>query len=165
METSKNHCHTNCTENCSNCTEEINGCPVCGNQGLEVLYETVENLVTSQNQIEAYLNDTFYLCLSKACHVAYFTSNHATILLNQINVPIWFKRQKDEYYVCYCRRITLDDIIKAVQLMSQTEIMISDVLKYLNKEDVLTNCKKNNPTGLCCNRLFENAIKHAVKHQ
>ncbi|QVK17835.1 (2Fe-2S)-binding protein [Mycoplasmatota bacterium] len=167
MEESKNQCSTGCRGHCSSCHEVEHGCPVCGNQGLEVPFETVENLTTTfiKEQLKHYQDEKFYLCLNKTCHVAYFTPDKAIILLSQLNVPIWFKRQKNEYYVCYCRRITLDDIIDAVKMLNKEEVTISDVIKFYNKEEVITDCLHNNPTGLSCDKLFENAIKYAQKHK
>ncbi len=165
MDESKTQCSTSCNGHCASCeAEEEQGCPVCGNVGFFVPFETVESLTQPLiiEQVVDNKDGEFSLCLNKGCPVAYYSGSETKILVNQVKVPIWFKKEKDEYMVCYCRRIILEDIIEAVKSINKDEIAISDVLRYLNKEDVITDCLHNNPTGICCDRLFESAIKYAL---
>ena len=160
MEENKCSCH-HCEGDCDGCNEEMfNACPVCGQVGMNVSLETIESLVKKEVVINSFKDKETFLCINRQCQVAYYVQEDK-VLVNQVKVPIWFKYEKDEYMVCYCRRITLDDIIEAVKSINQDKIAISDVLHYLNKEDVLTDCLHNNPTGICCDKLFENAIKYA----
>lgn len=158
---------SNCNSNCSSCSVDCNenGCPICGTVGLEVPFETVDNLATPfiKEQLKNHKNENFSLCIHKACKIAYYSDN-TRISLDQIKVPIWFKHHKEEYIVCYCRNISLNDIIEAVKDIDG-EITKKSVLNYLGKEDIKSDCLHNNPTGICCDRLFDNAIKYAINHK
>lgn len=157
-----------CQSNCNSCSStndcEIHvegSCPVCGKPGIDVPNETVKNLVKPfyTEQISEDLD--FKLCISRPCKVAYY-SGEAVIYKDQIKVPIWFKHEANPYMVCYCKEITLEDIINAVNNMDE-EINQKSVVRYLNKENINSDCKKENPTGKCCSQLFENAINYALK--
>ncbi len=147
---------TNCQKYCESCQEVC--CPQCGSKGLKVPNETVKSL--SKQKLTS--NSQFYLCVNKACDIAYFNTENEKINLKQIKVPIWFKTQKVRYMICYCRYITLNDIKKAVVSIDKDDITIEDVLCYLKKEEIETDCLHHNPTGLCCTKLFTNAIKFAL---
>ncbi|MDF2699752.1 MAG: BFD-like (2Fe-2S) protein [Haloplasmataceae bacterium] len=163
---SEHQCRSQCHGNCDGCHEsELNGCPLCGRIGLDVAFETVYSLTNPllKEQLKNLKDSRFYLCTQRPCKVAYYTENKEKIMINQINVPIWFKHHKDEYIVCYCRRIILSDILEAV---NHLEIVTKEnIIEYLNKEDVITDCLHNNPTGSCCDKLFENAITYALKQK
>lgn len=153
-----NGCHGDCHE----CHEE-NGCLICGKQGMAVPFETVKSLSKPliKSQLDPYKELPFFMCVSRNCKVAYYTPSGAKIPLNQIEVPIWFKYEKEEYMVCYCRRITLEDIVEAVKHIENPNK--KKIIAHLNKDQVLTDCLHQNPTGKCCNPLFDNAIKYALK--
>lgn len=164
----KQNCGTSCSSgSCSTChVEEENRCPECGNIGVYVPFETVHHLANSfiKEQLTTYQNDEFYLCTHRACKLAYYTNNNGRVFLNQIKVPVWFKHDKDTYLVCYCRNISLDDIKEAVNNLTE-DITKEKVIQYLNKVDIKIDCLHNNPTGMCCDRLFDNAISYAIKNR
>lgn len=158
------HQCANCDHNCDHCHEvEAQGCPVCGRKGMEVGFNTIESLVKPfiKRQLTPYQQEQFYLCTTKACNVGYYTESGAKIPLNQMEVPIWFKRNKELYYVCYCRRITLQDCMTAVE--EGNAKTIEEVIAFWQKENIVTNCELNNPTGKSCEPLFKNAIEYALK--
>lgn len=136
------------------------GCPCCHKKGIPVSYDTVLSL--SNDFIKTTLQyNKFYLCKNKTCDVAYY-SDDRIIKINEIKVPIWFKKKKEKFIVCYCRNITIDDIKIAVSNIEK-EITIENVIKYLGKENIPTNCRINMPTGENCNQLFLNAIEYVRK--
>lgn len=51
-----------------------------------------------------------------------------------------------EEYVCYCNKVTEEDIKKAVENGAET---IQEVIKNTGAM-VNANCKVNNPKGVCC---------------
>jgi Zinc binding domain len=158
-----NGCKSHCDNHCEGCHI---GCPICGQKGLKVKVETILSLTKPliKEQLGDLEQETFSLCTSKTCDVAYFNHTGIHVLTNQLTVPIWFKNNKEEYLVCYCRRITLDDIIEAVNFIKQ-DVTIERVLTYLNKDLVKTDCLHNNPTSESCERLFNNAIKYALNQK
>lgn len=159
-------CSTSCSGSCSTCNEVENACPVCGKTGFYVPFETVYHLVNdfTKDQLKNYENEDFFICTHRPCKIAYYTDKQSRIFLNQIKVPIWFKFDKDRYVICYCRDITLDDVKEAINHIG-TDITKKKVIQYLGKEDIKTNCLHNNPTGICCDRLFDNAIEYILKQK
>lgn len=145
-----------CDKNCSTCQSTCGKvCPICGSTAIGVETATVLNLTDTEIKID----DRFYLCLNGGCHVAYFNDAGVLIEKTEVKVPIWFKSNFFEYIVCYCRNIYLKDIIKAVfTLENPTK---EDIIKFLGKEHIESNCIANNPTSKSCDLLFENAIEYA----
>lgn len=146
-----------CKQNGSLCSE---GCPVCGSKGILVPATTVQSML-KEGKIN--LGDTFKLCTTPSCNVSYFSCNELFFDLDEIKVPIWFKKEKQKYVVCYCRNIELQHIIKAVSdLNGEKDLEV--LLKHLNKADhIAHNCLYNNPTGVSCEKLMKNAIEYAHK--
>lgn len=146
-----------CKQNGSLCYEV---CPVCGSKGILVPSITVQNLL-KEGKIN--LSDTFKLCTTPSCNVSYFSCNELFFDLDEIKVPIWFKKEKQKYVVCYCRNIELQHITKAVRDLNG-EKNLDVLLKHLNKLDhTASNCLHNNPTGVSCEKLMKNAIEYAYK--
>lgn len=76
-----------------------------------------------------------------------------------MKVPIWFKEPLNNMVVCYCRKITLQEIIQAVKEANlSTE---EEIVTYLGKEKKQVDCKRKNPVGKECKQLFQNAIEYA----
>ncbi|MCK9536004.1 MAG: hypothetical protein M0R05_00215 [Bacilli bacterium] len=140
-------------------TEEPGKCPQCQYQGVDVSYDTVLSL--AYEFVKSRLNySQFYLCTNPICNVAYF-SNNQKIMVNDIKVPIWFKNTKEKYIVCYCRDITLDDVINIIK--EENELTAEQIIKILKKENVPTNCILHMPTGESCDRLFHRAVEYAKR--
>jgi hypothetical protein len=135
-------------------------CPVCGKKGLIVSSETV-NAMLKDNVVDPSL--VFQLCTNPICHVSYFSCEELFFDLDEIKVPIWFKKEKSRYLVCYCRNIELVHIIQAVkELNGEQDINI--ILKYLQKDqNTKLDCLHLNPTGISCEKLLSNAIDYAHK--
>jgi len=138
-----------------------NQCLLCHKQGIEVSYDTVLSLANDFIKSTLVYNK-YFLCTNSKCEVSYYSDNKK-IKIDEIKVPLWFKENKSKFLVCYCRNITLDDIVKVVKSLDDEEITIDKVVKSLNKEDIQTNCLLNMPTGESCNQLFLNAIEYARK--
>lgn len=145
-----------CDKNCSTCQSTCGKvCPVCGATAIGVNTATVLNLT----DVEVDINDHFYLCLNGKCNAAYFSDLGTLIEKTEVKVPIWFKSNFFEYIVCYCRKIYLRDVIKAVfSLENPTK---EEIIKFLGKDNIESNCVANNPTSKSCDLLFENAIEYA----
>lgn len=133
----------------------------CQQIGIEVGFDTVFNL--SNNYIRNTIEDgKYYLCLNNECDIAYYADKEKYITINQIIKPIWFKNNRDQFVVCYCRDISLNDIIFAVNGIADP-ININRVVHFLQKDDFEISCIQNNPTGMSCENLFINAIEYAKK--
>ena len=153
----------NC-ENCHDCSSKCHdikfGCRVCGKRGMEVSFDTV--LALSNEFLRNTLNEEiYYLCTNPNCHVAYYTLIGRVINLSDVNVDIWYKKHKKKFMVCYCRDITLDDVVFAVNSIEVPTI--PKVVHFLQKADVAVDCIHHNPTSISCEKLFLNAIEYAKK--
>lgn len=148
-----------CSHNCATCNSNCRfRCPICGESCIHVNSLTVQNLVNRQINI----NNKYFLCTNSNCDIIYVDEHNIDIFSKEdVKVPVWFKSDFFNYIVCYCRNIYLRDIFQAV--FSIEEPTKENILKYLNKENVITDCLLNNPTGKSCDLLFKNSIDYAVE--
>lgn len=147
-----------CNKDCTSCQSGCGiKCPVCGATSIPVESITVANL--SKTPVK--LDHDYYLCLNPKCKTSYFDNQDQILVLDDLKVPIWFKSTFLDYIVCYCRKIYLKDVIRAV--LSIDEPTKENIIKYLEKENIEINCLLNNPLGKNCDLLFNNAIEYAVK--
>ena len=153
----------NC-ENCRDCNSQCHdlkyGCRVCGKKGMEVAFDTILSLTTEylRNTLQ---EDAYYLCTNPKCYVAYYTLKGRVINLSDIKVDVWFKKDKKKFIVCYCRDISLDDVVFAVNSIDVATI--PKVVHFLQKADIKVDCIHHNPTSISCEKLFINAIEYAKK--
>lgn len=76
-------------------------------------------------------------------------------LKDQVKVPIWFKKDANPKYACYCSKVTEEQVIEAV---------INHNAKTVKEVNAVTgamknpNCKENNPLGVCCHKIIQEAI-------
>ena len=140
----------------SSCGAEKNNlCPVCGKQGTLVKNITVRHMVLEELTEQVGGND-YFLCMSEKCDVTYYNLEF-NIKFNkqEIKVPIWFKKDANPKYACYCSKVTEEQVINAV-VKDGAENM-KDVLK-LTGAMKNAQCQKNNPLGKCCHQIIQNAI-------
>lgn len=143
--------------NCKQCDISCEGtcpsCPLCHHPGIKVPFETVQAFLGQDTP-----QDTYFLCTSRACEVGYYTLHNAT-RTQAINPPLWYKDSRNQTIICYCRNITLQDIIKASKKLD--EVTIQSIIKYLGKESIVPKCVTSNPAGETCDRLFASALQFA----
>lgn len=98
--------------------------------------------------------------MSEECDITYY-NNESNIVFNKqhVKVPIWFKKDADPKYACYCSEVTEDQIINAA-LVDGAESM-DEVLKLTGAMNVAL-CQKNNPLGKCCHQIIQDAIDKAL---
>ena len=132
-----------------------NLCPVCKRQGVLVKNITVKHLVLDELTEQVGDND-YLLCMSEECEITYYNSG-SNIKFNrqQIKVPLWFKKDANPKYVCYCSRVTEEQVINAV--VKDGAANMKDVLKLTGAMSN-SQCEKNNPLGKCCHQLIQDAI-------
>lgn len=146
----------NCEGNCNTCsTECTHRCPVCKGNTEKVSNETVKSMLVDKSLV---LTGDTYICLNRKCEVVYFDDKLA-YLKEDVKYPIWFKENISDMIVCYCRNITLQDIIETVK---QHKIFTKEeIIEKLGKNDLKVDCLHNNPMGKDCDQLFINAIIYA----
>lgn len=136
-------------------TQNNNLCPVCGKQGTLVKNFTVRHMVLDE-LIEQVEDNDYYLCMNEECSITYYnTQTDVKFNKQQVIVPLWFKKDANPKYVCYCSKVTEEQVIDAV-LREGAENM-EDVLK-LTGAMKNSNCQKNNPLGKCCHQIIQDAI-------
>lgn len=148
-----------CSKECSTCISTCGmECPICHKKGINVPFDTVLAL---SKELKLKMNSNYYICTNPICDVAYFSDDGQIIKKDEVKVDIWFKKNNKNYIVCYCRNIHLKDIIKAVTALD--DVTKENIIKYLEKDKIKTNCLVNNPLGKNCDILFQNAIEYALK--
>lgn len=140
-------------------TEQNDKCPVCGFTGQGVKKFTVEHLVNDDNR--TMVNGTDYkICMNENCDVIYYSLEMDTkFLKDQVRVPIWFKKDANPKYACYCSKVTEKQVIDAV--VKYGAKTVSDV-NQITGAMKNSNCKKNNPMGVCCHKIIQEVINKAI---
>ncbi|MBZ9626152.1 (2Fe-2S)-binding protein [Clostridium sp. FP2] len=139
--------------------ENNNLCPICNSEGIEVKNITIKHLVIDEltYQIKDY---NYFICMNEGCNVVYFNPNLGiSYNKQQVKVPIWFKKDANPKYICYCNQVTEQQIINAV---------LNDGAKDMKDIIMLTGamkngkCEINNPLGKCCSEFIQKTINKAL---
>lgn len=107
----------------------------------------------------AVADQTYFVCMNEECDVVYFDEN-TKYCQKDLQEPIWFKKDADPKYICYCNRVTEQMIFDAV---------INDGAKDMKDIVRLTGamkngkCETNNPLGKCCGPVILETIAKAMK--
>ena len=155
-----------CSSTGSSCCESgalsTNGkelaCPICGKTGVPVENVTVKHILKKELR-DKLTDDEHWLCMSEECRVAYYTESDAIFNKEDIKVPIWFKKDADPKYACYCNNITEEQVIETV--LNKGLDNMKDIIVSINGK-VKSQCKVKNPMGKCCTHAFSEAIKKGM---
>ncbi len=93
------------------------------------------------------------------CDVGYYNSE-SVFDKSALKKPLWYKKDANPKYACYCRKITRDELTKTVLETGLTSA--GDIMLHL-RGNVKSNCKINNPTGHCCHSVFNAMIEKALE--
>lgn len=107
------------------------------------------------------VNDENYrICLNEECDVVYFNLNKDLVFKKiDMKFPIWYKKGADPKYICYCSKVTEQDIIDAV--LNKGAKNIKDITK-LTGAMKNAECEINNPLGKCCSPFIKEVIDKAM---
>ena len=150
----------NVNECCHECnTQKIDqtkdNCPVCNKGGISVSKVTVEHLVTDDYH-KSVEGEQYKICMNEYCNVVYYSvDNEKKFLKDQVKVPIWFKKDADPKYACYCSKVTEDQVIEAVVKHGAKTVKEVNAITGAMKNSL---CKENNPLGVCCHKIIQEAI-------
>ena len=101
----------------------------------------------------------YHICLNEDCQVVYFNlDDHLVFKQEDVKISIWFKKDADPKYICYCNQVTEQQIIEAV--LDHGAKSLKDVVK-LTGAMKKCQCERNNPLGKCCTPLIEETIQKA----
>lgn len=136
-------------------TDSENDCPLCGHKSKVISIKTVKAFVKDEFKAQI-RKDHYFLCTDKSCEVTYFNGNKDIIFYQQgLKEDVWYKDNAKTKYVCYCDKVTEEEIINAIKNGAYT----LDALKRVLPISQHKNCKVNNPTGECCEKYIEQYIK------
>lgn len=157
MEIKKNE-RTSCwksKENSTGTVDKIILCPICKGKTQAVKNITVKHFVVD-NLVNQVRIGKHSICLNEECNVVYFNQNRNVIFrIKDIKIPIWFKKDADPKYICYCNKVTEQEIIEAVLLKEAKTL--KDVMKITGAmKDA--DCVNNNPIGKCCSPIIQDII-------
>lgn len=150
-----NICFCENSEKSSCDAEKNNLCPVCEKQGTLVKNITVKHMVLDE-LIDQVGNNDYFLCMSYDCGITYYhTKSNIKFNKQQLKVPIWFKKDANPKYACYCSKVTEEEIINAVVKDGATNM--KEILKITGAMSN-SQCQKYNPLGKCCHQIIQDAI-------
>jgi len=133
---------------------------MCGKTGALVSSKTVESLVLEVLDKNELYQEIMSLCMDKECEMAYFSADYGYLFLQRnIKVPLDYKNDVVERYACYCKNITVNDVIKAVKKEGVRNI--KELFRY-QTPIITAECKEKNPFGFCCmpdiNKMIEEIL-------
>lgn len=147
-------------QNSTRAAENSNTCPICKNEGIGVKNITVKHLVLDEF-VEDIKEYNYFICMNEECNVVYFNPDLGiTYSKQQVKVPLWFKKEANPKYVCYCNQVTEKQIINAV--LNDGAKDLKDIIKLTG---AMKNgkCEINNPLGKCCSPFIQETINKALK--
>ena len=132
------------------CADSAIRCPSCGAEGQPVPLETVKSLVPSFKPGET----DFRVCTTPECDVVYFSRN-VSYSQAHVRTPVAWKDAASPKIVCYCNRVTEEDIRNAV--VHQGARTLQDVSRMTG---AMTGgkCILNNPKGICCHKDVQDVL-------
>jgi bacterioferritin-associated ferredoxin len=149
----------NNTEKFSFKSEKNNLCPACEKQGILVKNITIRHMVLRELTEKVGIHD-YFLCMNEECDISYYNSEtKKKFTAQQINVPLWFKKDADPKYACYCSKVTEEQVISAVVEGGATQM--KEVVKITGAMSN-SDCQKKNPLGKCCHQIIQDAIDKAL---
>jgi len=135
--------------------ENDDTCPVCKTSGVKVKNITVKHLVDDTLE-EMVGNMDYYMCMNEECDIVYYNPESGVKFeKQQVKVPIWFKKDANPKYACYCSKVTEEQVIDAV--IKHGAKTVKDIIEITGAMKN-SQCIKNNPLGKCCHEIIQKAI-------
>lgn len=138
---------------------KTNLCPVCEKLGALVKNITVKHMVLDE-LTEQVGDGDYFLCMSEDCDIIYYNPK-SSVKFNkqQVKAPIWFKKDANPKYACYCSEVTEEQVINAVVKDGATNMQ--EVLKITGAMSN-SQCQKKSPLGKCCHQIIQDAINKGL---
>lgn len=146
-------------DNSTGPVEEVYKCPVCDGETEKVKSITIKNFVVD-NLIDEVGNNKYHICLNADCDVVYFNSDKSLVIKKDyIKIPIWFKKDANPKYICYCNQVTEQQIIDAV--LNENANGMKDIIRITGAMKN-SECEIKNPLGKCCSPVIQDTINKAL---
>lgn len=149
-------------ENSTGAVEKNYICPICYGETQEVKNITVKHFVLD-SLVDEIEDSKYHICLNGDCDVVYFNLDQKLVFKkDSLKMPIWFKKDTDPKYICYCNKVTEQQIIDAILHKNAKDmkgiITITGAMK--NGE-----CETKNPLGKCCGSVIQEIINRTLKNK
>lgn len=128
-------------------------CPKCSALSSAVLKTTVKSLLKDELK-EKLKNEYYFLCEKSECEISYFNEDEE-YHVDDLNISLSFKKKSKEKYICYCNKITEEEIREFVRKNGKET---SEVVVKKLREKPISMCKYKNPKGRCCYRDIKKFI-------
>lgn len=103
----------------------------------------------------------YHICLNEDCVVVYYDLEVKAIFRKEdIKIPIWFKKDANPKYICYCNKVTEEQIVNAV--LNDGAKDMKDIV-WLTGAMKNAKCEINNPLGKCCSPSINETIIKALQ--
>lgn len=146
-------------ENSVGSAEELSVCPVCNGDTKEVKGITVKHFILD-SLVNKVSEVNYRICLNENCDVVYYNLGGNVIFKKQdMKIPIWYKKDANPKYICYCNQVMEEQIINAV--LNDGAKDIKDIVRLTG---AMKNgkCEINNPLGKCCSPIIQETINKAL---
>ncbi|MDO5649971.1 MAG: (2Fe-2S)-binding protein [Gallicola sp.] len=79
--------------------------------------------------------------------------------MSDLSIPIGFKKGAHPKYVCYCNKVTEEEIMEA---LDSGYTLFKNIVKRTGAMKN-PNCKVNNPLGECCSLEIKKLIRETLE--
>ena len=121
---------------------------------------TVRHFV-NDDLVDQIKDGNYYICLNEICDVVYFNHDQGQVFnKHNIKIPIWFKKDANPKYICYCNNVTEQEIIDAI--VEENAKNMKDIIRITG---AMKNgeCEIKNPLSKCCGSVIQKIIKETLE--
>lgn len=132
---------------------------MCNGEAQEVKSITVKHFLLD-SYVDEIQNVKYHICLNENCNVIYFNLDKELVFKKDlIKMPIWFKKDADPKYICYCNQVTEKQIIDAI--LNKDAKDMKDIIRITG---AMKNgeCETKNPLGKCCGEVIQEVISKTL---
>lgn len=138
----------------------MNQCPVCQGKVQKVKDITVKHFV-NDDLVDEIKDDNYYICLSENCDIVYFNEDEDQVFYQEdIKKPIWFKKDANPKYICYCNDVTEQEIINAI--VDEKAENMKDIIRITGAMKN-SECEVKNPLSKCCGVFIQKIIQETLE--
>lgn len=106
-------------------------------------------------------SEEYYICFNEECDVVYFQDGSLNFYnTSDLNIPVWFKKDANPKYICYCNKVTEEQIISAV--IDNGARNMKDIID-LTGAMINGRCELKNPLGQCCSPYILELVRKTIR--
>lgn len=135
----------------------MTACPRCRKEGLPVEKITVAN--HAKESCWPLGDGPFFHCDAPDCDAVYFTALGPVLGRDDVKARVTFKEAHAPRPLCYCKQVTEEDVIKAIEGGASTFEEVREATGIGGGG----HCKLTNPAGRCCSRNYLPFIERELR--